>query len=355
MLGIGKRCCRGLLHTRLAGHVGLLGHHHVDRPLPACGGPRPRGRGIIGIRRDGQIAQKLFDEIDAELAPHAPAAHDGRGGSGSEQVGGGDEQVVAGPLRQFCEAIGHLRLQPRHDHDLRPLRRRREPIGKRKHWLARHAEGERPLGDRAIAHELVGEHEPIAERCGQRRRPCRRDRHHAIKRLCEPGRHLGTDLGPIATKRPHGLDAERALDGRRLEAAHRQAASRGIADAAGVAQQRARAGAARRWIIGGDFAGRAHGQEFERQIPEQAIGHDHELFDTGPERDLRVFEEQPLHPLGRGRPVGFEQPLGGDRRHRIDHADRLREPGDLLGERRGPLHLPGGHACVRLEKPGEAG
>ena len=106
-----------------------------------------------------------------------------------------------------------------------------------------------------------------------------------------------------------------------------------------------------RSLAGDGSPRRSNGKQFEWQIPEHAIGHDHEFIDDAfGQFDLRVLEEQAFNPLGRSLPFACHEPLRRHWRDWIEQAQVSGERRDLLGNRRRLPHLPRGNAIMRFKR-----
>ena len=151
------------------------------------------------------------------------------------------------------------------------------------------------------------------------------------------------------------MDSNGAAGTRGFVAYDGQTAGGAVADLAGIAQQRQAFNRSLFFgtVVGCWLAGRSNGQQFKWQVPEQPIGHDDQLLDADPQLDFGLLEEQSLHSLGRWMPVCFKQTLSGYRRNGIVEADGFGKARNFLGECRRLLHLPRGHAVVRLKHPPE--
>ena len=358
---IGQHRLGRLLQPRLAAHVWLFCRGHLDSPLPAL-----RRRRSLGFRLSGRaIPEKFLHEIDARLPSHSPAAHQRRSATSRQQIGDGQEDLLARPRRRLCQPAGHGGLEARQHDAPRTLAGRAEPVAKRHGRSATLHREQGPRGQRPIARQFVEDNEGVEKRCHQRHRrrwSGGRKHHRAIDRPGELPAPLLGDRGLIATKQPAGVDSHGTASLRRLEPEHRQAPCRTVPDATDITK------APRLWLLVGTVPGqcrdrcrgrslgssrrpgrsrsaagrprRSHGQELERQIPEHAVGHDHEFVDAFGQFDLRVFKEQPFDPLGRRLPVACHQSIGRHRRDRIEQAQALGKRGDLLGDRRRLPHLP---------------
>ena len=100
--------------------------------------------------------------------------------------------------------------------------------------------------------------------------------------MCKSGNSLLRSVWPITAKHFSRVEAEYAIRLQLFEAPDSQAARGAIADAARLAQEHLLGPSLGRIFA----ASRFHGQEFKRQIPEQAIRHDHQFIDASLQRDF---------------------------------------------------------------------
>ena len=372
MPGIGEHRLRRLLQPRLSVHVGLFGRGHLDGPLPTL-----RRWRRLSLTVDARaIPEKFFHEVDARLPTHPPATHKRGAAAGCHQIGDGQKDILTRPCRLFRQSTCHRRLEARQHDASRPLARRTEPIAKRHGWLAALHREQGPSGDRTVARQFVKHEERVDERRHQwHRRRWRRSRKHdrAIDRTGEPHAPFLRDRGFVTANQPPGVDPDGPAGLGGLETQHRETAGWTVADATDIVEPSQlglviglfvdtsaarcrgrfhgrclRAG----WSLAGDGSPRrSNGKQFEWQIPEHAIGHDHEFIDDAfGQFDLRVLEEQAFNPLGRSLPFACHEPLRRHWRDWIEQAQVSGERRDLLGNRRRLPHLPRGNAIMRFKR-----
>ncbi len=209
--------------------------------------------------------------------------------------------------------------------------RQPEPVAQRVARLVAVEGDRRPGIGPSVLHGDVVEHDqPVHHRGVERRRPRQRrlrEGHAPGYHPAEVGKRLAGDLVFVAREELAEHDRRVGRRARPAPVGHRQRRGRRVADSEPGDQ-------------GAHLAVHVDQQRLERQVPQDAVGHDRQLRETGREVGAGARQEVGQHLLAGLFPFGVFEVFQGQLAVLLVVAHRAQQVGDFLGELGRSLHLP---------------